>query len=160
MQHSRRLLTAACASIALLGSACAPISSVTIGTGDYPSVHSDRDRHRGPPPHAPAHGHRHKHRHQGHDLEFAFDSDLGVYIVIGVPDRYYWNGHYLRIDGDQWYASVNLDSGWERCSHDSLPPGLTKHKKHRTTHHGKHNGKSYGKPHGKSKKSHPAKGHW
>ena len=130
MHHSRMFLIAVCTILVLLVSACAPFSSVTIGRGDRPSVHSDRGRHNGPPPHAPAHGYRHKHRHQGENLELVFDSDRGVYIVVGVPDRYYWNGYYLRIDGDQWYASVNLDRGWELRSGDSLPPGTKKHKKH------------------------------
>jgi hypothetical protein len=65
-----------------------------------------------------------------------------------MPNRYYWNGFYLRIDGDQWYASTNLDGGWEQRSGDSLPPGIRKHKEHKKA-------KS-----GKSKKSSPAKGHW
>jgi hypothetical protein len=77
-----------------------------------------------------------------------FASDLGVYIVVGVPNHYYWNGYYLRIDGDQWYASVNLDSGWKLRSDDSLPPGMKKHKKHPKA------------KRGKSQKSSPAKGHW
>jgi len=77
-----------------------------------------------------------------------FDSDLGVYVVIGIPNRYYWNGYYLRIDGDQWYASVDLDDHWEKRSDDSLPAGMKHHKKNK---HGKH---------GKSGKHHPAKGHW
>ncbi len=148
MHHSRMFLIAVCTILVLLVSACAPFSSVTIGRGDRPSVHSDRGRHNGPPPHAPAHGYRHKHRHQGENLELVFDSDRGVYIVVGVPDRYYWNGSYLRIDGDQWYASMNLDRGWEPRSDDSLPRGIRKHKKQR---------KAKSK---KSKKSSPAKGHW
>lgn len=147
MNHSRRLLTVACTTLTLFVGACAPFSSVTIGRGDRPSVHSDTDRHDGPPPHAPAHGYRHKHRHQGQDLELVFDSDLGVYIVVGVPDRYYWNGYYLRIDADQWYASVNLDSEWEPRSDDSLPPGMKRHKKHPKA------------KRGKSWKSPPAKGY-
>lgn len=148
MHQSRMLLTAVYTLLVLLLSACAPLSSVTIGSREGSSIHSQRNRHNGPPPHAPAHGYRHKHRHQGENLEFVFDSDLGIYVVIGVPDRYYWNGYYLRIDGDQWYASVNLDSGWEPRSDDSLPPGIRKHKKRQKV-------KSR-----KSKKSIPAKGHW
>ena len=147
MVHSRRLLTVACTTLIMSISACAPFSSVTIGRGGQPAVHSGTDRHHGPPPHAPAHGYRHKHQYQGQDLEFVFDSGLGVYIVVGIPDRYYWNGYYLRIDGDQWYASVNLESGWEPRNDDSLPPGM-KHKKHPNA------------KRGKFKKSSPAKGRW
>jgi hypothetical protein len=150
MHHSRGLLAAVCAIFALLAGACAPGSSVTIGNDPRHSAHAGKSSHGGPPPHAPAHGHRHKHRHHGQDLELMFDSSLGVYVVVGLPNRYYWNGHYLRIDGDQWYASVNLagDSGWKPRSDDSLPPGMQKHKKHSKT------------KRGKSHKSHPAKGHW
>ena len=148
MYHSRRFLTVACTMLTLFVVACAPLSSVTIGRGDRPSFHSDTNRHHGPPPHAPAHGYRHKHQHQGQDLEFVFDSDLGVYIVVGVPDRYYWNGYYLRIDGDQWYASLNLNSEWKPRSDDSLPTGMKKQKKHLKAKRGK-----FGK-------FGPAKGHW
>jgi len=148
MDYSRRLLVTLCATLALFVSACAPLSLVTVGRGDRPSVHACKDRHHGPPPHAPAHGYRHKHRHHGENLELVFDSDAGVYIVIGVPDRYYWNGYYLRIDGEQWYASVNLDSGREARRDDSLPAGVRKHAKQQ---------KAKSK---KAKKLSPAKGHW
>jgi hypothetical protein len=149
MQQSRMFLTIACATLALLVGACGPSSSLTIARGDRHSVHSDQTRHHGPPPHAPSHGYRHKHRHQDRDLDLVFDSDLGAYIVLGVPDRYYWNGYYLRIDGDQWYASLNLDSGWKPRNDDSLPPGMKKHKKHPKNAKG-----------GKPKKAGPAKGRW
>jgi hypothetical protein len=148
MHQSRQLLTAVCTTLTLLSSACVPFSSVTIGNGNQHSIHPDRNRHNDPPPHAPAHGYRHKHQHQDRDLQLVFDSDLGVYIVVGMPNRYYWDGHYLRIDGDQWYASMNFDRGWELRSDASLPSGMRKHKKHRDT------------KRGKSKKSNPAKGYW
>ncbi len=148
MDYSSRLLVTLCATLALFVSACAPLSSVTIGRAGHPSVHAGKERHHGPPPHAPAHGYRHKHQHHGQDLEFVFDSSMGVYIVVGMPNRFYWNGYYLRIDGDQWYASVKLDSDWEPRGDDSLPPGMKKHKNHPKA------------KHGKSKKSRPAKGHW
>jgi hypothetical protein len=148
MLDSRRLLIASCTILVLFLAACAPISSVTIGMDKGHSVHAEKGRHPGPPPHAPAHGHRHKQKHQGEDLELTFNSDLGVYIVVGMPNRYYWEGTYLRVDGDQWYASVNLDSGWAPRAEDSIPPGLKKR--------GKHPKAKNGKP----KKSHPAKGRW
>ncbi|MAG34180.1 MAG: hypothetical protein CL908_25145 [Deltaproteobacteria bacterium] len=151
MHNSRRSLIAVCTAIGLLTSACAPISSVTIGRGgDGDSVYAGENHHHGPPPHAPAHGHRHQHRHQGRDLELVFDSDLGVYVVVGIADRYYWNGHYIRIDGEQWYASVSLQGGWELLAEDSRPRGSGKRKQK------KH---SAGKKHG-PRNSSPAKGHW
>ena len=145
MHYSRTFLTAACATLALSVCACAPLSSITVGMGGPGSVHAEKHHHHGPPPHTPAHGYRHKQQHQGQDLELVFDSEVGAYVVVGVPNRFYWDGFYLRIDGDQWYASVNLDSGWEPRSDDSLPPGLKKHKKHHSKGH-----------HGKSKNHHPA----
>lgn len=129
MHHSRTVLTALCATLALLVVACAPGSSITIGNGQRGSVHEGGHRHGGPPPHAPAHGYRHKHSHGGRNLELVFDSDLGIYVVVGVPDRYYWDGYYLRFDGDQWYGSVDLDHGWEPRSSDSLPSDTKKKRK-------------------------------
>jgi hypothetical protein len=49
--------------------------------------------------------------------------------VVGIPDRYYWDGYYLRFDGDQWYGSVDLDHGWEPRSSDSLPSNTKKKRK-------------------------------
>ena len=143
MLYSRTLLVAVCTALTLLLTACAPISSLTIGLGHPESAHSDQSDHHGPPAHAPAHGQRHKQRDHGRDLEFAFDSDLGVYVAIDLPNRYYWKGFYLQIVGDQWYESANPDHGWEPRSNVSLPPGLRhKHRK------------------AKKRKHRPAKGHW
>ncbi len=132
----------ACTVIASLAAACAPISSITIGSETRPASRIEGARRPGPPPHAPAHGYRQKHhRSDGGEVDLVFDSGLGVYVVVGVPGRYYWDGYYLRVDGDQWYASVSLDGDWEKRGARKLPPGLQK-----KTH--------------KHKKSHPAKGRW
>ena len=147
MHQSRRILVVASTTLILL-LGCGPLSSVTIGKSERHSVRAEKSHGGGPPPHAPAHGYRHKRQHQGRDLELVFDSDLGVYVVVGVPNHFYWKGYYLRIDGDQWYASVNLDSGWEPRSEPSLPPGMRNHKKHPKA------------KRGNSKKSGPAKGRW
>ena len=94
--------------LTLLLSSCAPISSVTVGR-TWGHSHHGHDQV-GPPSHAPAHGYRAKHQgsHGSGEIDLVFDSALGVYLVVGVPDRYYWNGHYLRIEGGQWAASVEL----------------------------------------------------
>ena len=88
---------------ALLLTACAPIRSVTVGENRHPDhreIHG-RGGH-GPPPHAPAHGYRRKqqqaYHHQGGDAKLAFDSDLGVYVVLDLPHHYYFDGVYLRIE--------------------------------------------------------------
>lgn len=148
MRQPRILLNVAVTTIVGLLVACSHGSSVTIGRGDRPSASTERHHHGGPPPHAPAHGYRHKHRHHDRDVQLVFDSDLGVYIVVDLPNHYYWDGHYLRIQGSQWYASASLEGDWERRSDESLPPGLKKGKGKAKTNRGQ------------SKKSGAAKGHW
>lgn len=141
----------ACTAMLALATGCAPISSITVGGGGRDASRVEETRRPGPPPHAPAHGYRYKQkRRDGRDIELVFDSGLGVYVVVGIPGRYYWDGYYLRIDGDQWYASVDLDGGWERTSTTSLPPGLQK----------KGRSAARGPKGPKPKKSHPAKGRW
>jgi len=133
--------------LAVVSSGCGHISSVAIGrSGQHAS--RDRDGH-GPPPHAPAHGHRRKQNDGDHGLELVFDSQLGVYVVVDIPDHYYWDGYYLRIDDRGWYASTELEGRWAPRSSGSLPPGLRK----KYAKHGKakqHPAKGRG----------PAKGHW
>lgn len=85
-------------------------------------------RQAGPPPHAPAHGYRHKHPS---GAELRFDSQLGVYIVVGHTDVYFHDGWFLRIRGDGWQASATLAGPWKPKAVGSLPPGL------RTKHHAK-----------------------
>jgi len=146
MHQSRRILVVASTTLILL-LGCGPLSSVTIGKSERHSVRAEKSHGGGPPPHAPAHGYRHKQPHHGQSLELVFDSDIGAYLVVGLPNHYYWNGYYLRIDGNQWYASVDLDGGWERRSDDALPSGM-KRKKHPKA------------KRGNSRKSSPAKGRW
>lgn len=76
----------------------------------------------GPPPHAPAHGHRKKHG----AVDLAFDSGIGVYVVVGHP-HYYWDGRvYLRWSGARWESCDRLDGVWVVEGPDRLPPGLAK----------------------------------
>ena len=90
----------------------------------------------GPPPHAPAHGYRHK--HHGHDLEF--DSDLGVYVVVGLASLYFIDGVYYKVTSDGWFSSDKPDGGWHAYKKDVLPGKL--YKKHG-------NKKAHGKDKGK-----------
>ena len=113
-----------CSVLAVMLSGCSHVSSVATGKrGPYAS--HDRDGH-GPPPHAPAHGHRRKQHGSGGDIELAFDSDLGVYVVIDLPNHYYWDSYYLRIEDGSWYVSSELEGHRKPRSSDSLPPGLRK----------------------------------
>lgn len=106
-------------------------------------VHGRSDGGHGPPPHAPAHGYRH--HHQGAKL--AFDSNLGVYVVVGYPDRFYADGHFLRLHAGSWHVSSSLLGPWTPSPSRFVPPGL------RSTH--PSNAKR-----GKHKKQPPAKGRW
>jgi hypothetical protein len=114
--------TALVLSLALLG--CAHGGSVTVGNGE-PHARRGPGHGHGPPPHAPAHGYRAKHG-PGDSVQLVFDSRLGVYVVVDLPDHYFWDGFYLRVEDGRWYASVSLDGGWEPRSVKSLPPGLRK----------------------------------
>jgi hypothetical protein len=99
----------------------------------------DKSYHKpGPPPHAPAHGYRHKHP-DGHELEY--DSGLGVYIVVRVPDTYFGNNLYIRMSSDgRWLVSARLDRGWRLASGNEIPYKLkerkdkNKHKKNKKSH--------------------------
>ena len=111
-------VTLACA--ALMVTSCSSVgichtSSEKIGRGN------------GPPPHAPAHGYRHKHKTKG--VELVYDSGRGVYVVVGLPDHYYFDGYFFRVRGNRWEISLNTDDGWEPIYEDSIPPGLRKNGK-------------------------------
>jgi hypothetical protein len=152
------LFAAAAACSSLL--ACVPGHSVTIGRrapapAGPPIVREDPGN--GPPPWAPAHGYRHKHQHayrsRPDTVDLVFDSGLGVYAVVGIPNYYYWNGVYIRISGDQWWRAPYLDASWEPCDEDALPGKLryTSHdddKGHGKKGHGKHKGKGHRQEHG------------
>jgi hypothetical protein len=83
----------------------------------------------GPPPHAPAHGYRRKmHVDNGPDLQLVFDSGLGAYVVVGIPDLYFLDGHYFRFASSGWQISVHHDSGWAVAVQSDVPSGLWKSK--------------------------------
>ncbi len=98
---------------------------------------SGRKRGHGPPPHAPAHGYRHRQ----HGAELVYDSGRGVYVVVELPNHFYFKGHYYRHRETYWEIGVHVDGPWEVVAEKSLPSGLRGQKK----------GK--GKP-----KEHPGKG--
>jgi hypothetical protein len=95
------------------------------------SIDGKPNRGHGPPPHAPAHGYRH--HHQGAGL--AFDSELGVYVVLGHPDHFYSGGRFLRVHGGSWQVSTSIGGPWNFYSHASLPPGLRKKGPAKAKHH-------------------------
>jgi len=107
------------------------------------SVDGKPKRGHGPPPHAPAHGYRHHHQ----EASLAFDSKLGVYVVLGHPDHFYSGGRFLRVHASSWQVSTSLGGPWNFYSHSSLPQGLRKARPAKAKHH-------------KSKGHVPAKGGW
>ncbi len=86
----------------------------------------------GPPPHAPAHGHRDKHPT---GVELVFDSQLGVYLVVGHPHYYFSSGRYLRIREGVWQVSGHIERGWKRTPTEKVPKKLrSKHAKRKRRH--------------------------
>jgi len=96
------------------------VSCSTIGVRRSSRVRIGRGN--GPPPHAPAHGHRHKHQEQG--VELVYDSGRGVYVVVDLPDHFYYEGRFFRVHGAQWEVSLRVSGGWKPVYEDSIPPGL------------------------------------
>ncbi len=90
----------------------------------------------GPPPHAPAHGYRHKHEHQ--TLEY--DREAGAYVVVHVPDTYFFDGLYMRLSQDgRWVVSTTLHSGWRLAVGNEVPYKLKTYKKKSKQHKHKKN---------------------
>jgi hypothetical protein len=85
-----------------------------------------RVRRRGPPPHAPAHGYRHRHR-RGVDL--VYDSGLGVYVVVGAPRTYYYDGRFYRHRRGDWESSPSYGGHWQETGAHRLPRRLRKRAK-------------------------------
>jgi hypothetical protein len=107
----------------LLGSVLIGSALAMSGCAVYPE-HDHRSGY-GPPPHAPANGYRYKY----YDHDLMYDSGLGVYIVVGVPDFYFIDGLYYRHSHDGWYYSREYDRDWQPYKEDhdhKLPPGVAK----------------------------------
>ncbi len=81
------------------------------------------EKHAGPPPHAPAHGYRYKHRD---GTELVYKSNIGVYVVVGHAEHYFYRDRYYRLNNASWEVSLNINKGWSPVSGKKLPPGLRK----------------------------------
>ena len=57
-----------------------------------------------------------------------FDSGLGVYVVVGIPDLYFFSDHYFRLGDAGWQISLHHDSGWTLAAQSQVPDGLWKSK--------------------------------
>ncbi len=90
----------------------------------------------GPPPHAPAHGYRHKrHDTSGTQVTLQFDTDLGVYVVLGHRDHYWSSDRYFRWSGEHWEVSTELEGGWTVVVSGDVPPRLVAKHAHHKAHH-------------------------
>ncbi len=75
------------------------------------------------PPYTPAHGYVAVH----HGAELVFDEGLGLYIVTGYPDYYYYSGYYYRVyDGRRYERCRTIDGSWKSIGYSRLPHGLAK----------------------------------
>lgn len=81
----------------------------------------------GPPPHAPAHGYRHKH---ADGVELVYTKSLGVYVVQGYDNCYFYEDRYYRSGGSSWEISVHIGGPWQPVKTSKLPPGLRSTKGH------------------------------
>ena len=81
----------------------------------------------GPPPHAPAHGYRHKVAEHGVDL--VFDAGLGVYVVVGLENVYFYRDRFFRARDARWYASRSPRTDFVVVDLREVPPGLVKKSK-------------------------------
>jgi hypothetical protein len=68
----------------------------------------------------PAHGYR---QVQG-GIEMVYDSGMGLYIVTGYPNNFFYSGRYYRYREPNWEISVNINGPWRSESFQSLPRGL------------------------------------
>jgi hypothetical protein len=111
-------------SVALLGALLlAPACVVVEGRGDRPPRGGMHEP--GPPPHAPAHGYRHKHRNR----DLVYDANIGVYVVVGLPDVWFVDGSYFRWYGERWEMGVSVDGPW-RVARESAVPFKLREKRH------------------------------
>ena len=53
-----------------------------------------------------------------------FDSNLGVYIMMGYPMHYYWDGRYYRKSNNRWESSKDIKKKWKGIKKQKLPKGL------------------------------------
>ena len=100
---------------------CLLVSCETVNVHRFPAP-GQRVGH-GPPPHARAHGYCRKH---ANGLELVYDSTFGVYVIMGMPDHYYWEDQFYRIYGGVWEVSLRVDADWAPATIESLPVGLRK----------------------------------
>ena len=126
-----------CLLLVLMSTGVACTSSGSVRTAE---TGPSKSRGHGPPPHAPAHGYRAK-THDG--LELVYQSDIGVYVVVGRSDYYFHDGVIYHKDSIGWIAGKSVDGPWTSVKEAQIPPGL------RSDHPGKGHGQGKAKAKGK-----------
>lgn len=69
-----------------------------------------------------------------HNHRVSFDAALGMYIVLGLANTYWNNGHYYRYHGSNWQRSADYRR-WSRMQHNHVPSKLYKRHRRPTTYH-------------------------
>lgn len=65
--------------------------------------------------------------HTPHNHRVSFDATLGMYVVLGLMNTYWNNGHYYRLHDHGWQRSPDFRR-WSRLNHRHVPPRLyTRH---------------------------------
>jgi hypothetical protein len=59
-------------------------------------------------------------------MQLVYESNMGVYVVSGYTEHYYYHGRYYRWNNDSWQASSNINRGWAKAPEKTVPPGLRK----------------------------------
>jgi len=57
-------------------------------------------------------------------VELRFDSELGVYVVVGESNLYYLSGVFYRLGAEGWAVAIQYDGPWQAVAREKLPPGL------------------------------------
>lgn len=74
------------------------------------------------------HGHHAHHgghylTHTPHRHRVSFDTALGMYVVLGLANTYWSNGHYYRYNNHHWLRSSDYRR-WSRLNNDRVPSRL------------------------------------
>jgi hypothetical protein len=103
--------------IALLASVVIALSACSM------MIHPEGEGGGGPPPNAPAGGYQHE---RSGGIRLVFDSNIGVYVVSGYTEHYYYHNRYYRWNNGSWQTSPKINRGWSSAPEKTLPPGLRK----------------------------------
>ena len=101
------------------------VSALTItGCAVYPAHqnYAYEQYNYGPPPYASSYSYREKY----HAHNMVYDRHLGVYVLLGLPDHYYYNNVYYRFSKNNWYYRHNDKDKWRKYDKRKLPEGLAR----------------------------------